>query len=249
MLPEQVKEEIIGVIDFTDYVYSLFGFKYSIELSTKPKDSMGTDEEWALAINALKEAMDEKGLPYKINEGDGAFYGPKLDFHLEDSIGRTWQCGTIQLDFQMPQRFDLTYVGSDGEKHRPVMIHRVIFGSMERFMGILTEHFAGKFPLWLAPVQVKLLTVTEKYSGYANEVKNKLSEMGLRAEADIRNEKIGYKLREARNERVPYLGVIGEREVGTGTLAVRSSKAGELGEMKIEEFAEKLLMEIAEKQV
>jgi len=249
MLPEQVKEEIIGVIDFTDYIYSLFGFKYHIELSTKPKDSMGTDEEWALAINALKEAMDEKGLPYKINEGDGAFYGPKLDFHLEDSIGRTWQCGTIQLDFQMPQRFDLTYVGSDGEKHRPVMIHRVIFGSMERFMGILTEHFAGKFPLWIAPVQVKLLTVTEKYNGYAAEVRDKLREKGLRAEADIRNEKIGYKLREARNERVSYLGVIGERETEAGTLAVRSSKAGELGEMTVSEFADKLLKEIAEKQV
>ena len=249
MRPDQIKEEIIGIIDFIDYVYSLLEFKYHIELSTKPEDSMGTDEEWESAINALKEAIEQKGIHYIINEGDGAFYGPKLDFHLEDCLGRTWQCGTIQLDFQMPQRFDLTYIGSDGGKHRPVMVHRVIFGSIERFIGMLTEHFAGKFPLWLAPVQVKLLTVTEKFADYANEVKEKLREQGIRAEVDIRNEKIGYKLREARNERVSYIGVIGEREAATETLTVRSSKLGELGEMSVSEFAGKLIKEIAAKEV
>ena len=248
MLPEQVKEEIIGVIDFIDYVYNIFGFKYHIELSTKPEDAMGTDEEWEIATSALKEAMDEKGIPYVINEGDGAFYGPKLDFHLEDSIGRTWQCGTIQLDFQMPQRFDLTYIGSDGEKHRPIMIHRVIFGSIERFIGILIEHFAGKFPLWIAPVQVKLLTVTEKFSDYAVQVEKRLKEAGLRVEIDIRNEKIGYKLREARNERVSYICVIGEREAESDTLTVRSSKEGELGEMSVEAFTTSLIEEIKEKR-
>ena len=189
MLPEQIKEEIVGVIDFIDYVYKLFGFKYHVELSTKPEDSMGSQEEWDLATNALKEALEEKGMDYIINEGDGAFYGPKIDFHLEDSIGRTWQCGTIQLDFQMPQRFDLTYVGSDGEKHRPIMIHRVIFGSIERFIGILTEHFAGKFPLWLAPVQVKILTVTEKFNDYAYELEKRFTEAGLRVQVDGRMKK------------------------------------------------------------
>src|SRR5665648_3083 len=248
MLPEQVKEEIIGVIDFIDYVYNIFGFKYHIELSTKPEDAMGTDEEWEIATSALKEAMDAKSIPYVINEGDGAFYGPKLDFHLEDCIGRTWQCGTIQLDFQMPQRFELTYIGSDGEKHRPIMIHRVIFGSIERFIGILIEHFAGKFPLWIAPVQVKLLTVTEKFSDYTVQVEKKLKEAGMRVEIDIRNEKIGYKLREARNERVPYICVIGEREVESGTLTVRSSKEGELGEMSVEAFTASLIEEIKEKR-
>ena len=249
MLPEQIKEEIIGVINFTDFLYSLFGFKYRVELSTRPENAMGAVEDWDSATQALKEAIEQRGIPYRINEGDGAFYGPKLDFHLEDSLGRTWQCGTIQLDFQMPQRFELTYVGADGEKHRPVMIHRTIFGSIERFIGILTEHFAGKFPLWLAPVQVKLLTVTEKYAGFAEEVKEKLGLQGLRVETDVRNEKIGYKLREARNERVSYIGVIGEREAEVGTLTVRSSKLGELGEMGVEDFAAKLLKEISDKEV
>lgn len=193
--------------------------------------------------------MESIGVPYVINEGDGAFYGPKLDFHLEDSLGRTWQCGTIQLDMQMPQRFDLTYVGPDGEKHRPVMIHRVIFGSIERFIGILIEHFAGKFPLWLAPVQVKLLTVTEKFSDYALKIAKQFEEAGIRAEADIRNEKIGYKLREARNARTPYICVIGEREVEAGNLTVRSSKEGELGEMLPEELQAKMLKEIADKSI
>ncbi len=249
MLPEQVKDEIVGVAKFIDDVYSMFGFKYHIELSTRPEDSMGTDEEWEMAENALRAAMEEIGVPYVVNEGDGAFYGPKLDFHLEDSIGRTWQCGTIQLDMQMPQRFDLTYVGSDNEKHRPIMIHRVIFGSIERFIGILTEHFAGKFPLWLAPVQVKLLTVADSFSDYAREVAAKCEEAGLRVELDVRNEKIGYKLREARNERVSYICVIGEREQKAGTVSVRSTKVGELGAMSVDEFVAKLTEEIRTKAV
>jgi len=249
MLPEQIKDEVIGVVKFIDDVYKMFDFKYHIELSTRPEDSMGSDEEWETAETALKEAMETIGVPYIINEGDGAFYGPKLDFHLEDSIGRTWQCGTIQLDMQMPQRFDLNYVGSDGEKHKPVMIHRVIFGSIERFIGILIEHFAGKFPLWIAPVQVKLLTVTEKFTDYALEVAKQFEEAGLRVEADIRNEKIGYKLREARNERTPYICIIGEREVEAGTLTVRSSKVGELGEMTPADLQEKLVEEIRTKAI
>lgn len=249
MLPEQIKEEVINVVKFIDDVYSMFGFEYHIELSTRPEDSMGTDEEWEAAETALREAMETVGKPFVINEGDGAFYGPKLDFHLEDCLGRTWQCGTIQLDMQMPQRFDISYVGADGEKHRPVMIHRVIFGSIERFIGILTEHFAGKFPLWLAPVQVKLLTVTEKFADYALDVAAKLEAAGLRVEADIRNEKIGKKIREARNQRTPYICVIGEKEAEAGTLTVRSSKAGELGEMQAEELIAKLVEEVATKAV
>ena len=249
MLPDQIKDEVIGVVKFIDDVYNMFGFTYHIELSTRPDDSMGSDEEWEAAETALREAMETIGVPYVINEGDGAFYGPKLDFHLEDSLGRTWQCGTIQLDMQMPQRFDITYVGADGEKHRPVMIHRVIFGSIERFIGILTEHFAGKFPLWLAPVQVKLLTVTEKFVPYAEEIKAKCEEAGLRVELDGRNEKIGYKIREARNQRDSYLCTIGEREAEAGTLSVRSSKAGDLGEMNADEFIAKLVEEIKTKAI
>jgi len=244
MLLEQMKDEIVGVIDFIDYVYKLFGFKYHVELSTRPESSMGSEEEWNRATDALREALEDKGMDYIINEGDGAFYGPKIDFHLEDSIGRTWQCGTIQLDFQMPQRFDLTYVGSDGEKHRPVMIHRVIFGSIERFIGILTEHFAGKFPLWLAPVQAKLLTVTERFNDYAYEVGERLTEAGLRVEVDDRNEKIGYKIREARIQRDAYMLIIGEREQEAGTVSVRSIKEGELGEMSVEDLIAKLRKEI-----
>ncbi|HHY81866.1 MAG TPA: threonine--tRNA ligase, partial [Clostridiales bacterium] len=196
MLPEQIKDEIIGVIDLVDYFYSLFGFKYHVELSTKPEDSMGSQEDWDRATNALKEAMEEKGISYKINEGDGAFYGPKIDFHLEDCLGRTWQCGTIQLDFQMPERFDLTYVGPDGEKHRPAMIHRVVFGSIERFIAILTEHFAGAFPAWLAPVQVKVLSITDRSNEYIAGIMNDFLDSDIRAESDLRNEKIGYKIRE-----------------------------------------------------
>ena len=244
MLPEQIKEEVIGVVKFIDEVYNMFGFTYHIELSTRPEDSMGTDEEWNAAESALREAMESIGVPFVINEGDGAFYGPKLDFHLEDSLGRTWQCGTIQLDMQMPQRFDITYVGSDGEKHRPVMIHRVIFGSIERFIGILTEHFAGKFPLWLAPVQVKLCTVTEGFADYAYEVADKCKAAGLRVEVDVRNEKIGYKIREARNARDSYICVIGEQEVNENSLAVRNNKAGDLGSMSVDEFIAKLVEEV-----
>lgn len=248
MLPEQIKDEIKGVIDFIDYVYGIFGFKYHIELSTRPEEKyIGTLELWDKATNALREAMEEKGLEYIINEGDGAFYGPKLDFHLEDSIGRTWQCGTIQLDYMMPERFDLEYVGADGEKHRPVMIHRVLFGSIERFIGILTEHFAGKFPLWLAPVQVKLLTVNEKFNDFARELGDKLEELGIRVEVDDRNEKIGYKLREARNERVTYIAVIGEREVESNTLSLRHNVEGEIGEMSVDAFIERLVDEIERK--
>ena len=250
MLPEQIKDEIKGVIKLIDYVYSeIFGFKYHIELSTRPeKKFIGTVELWDKATEALREAMEEEGLEYIINEGDGAFYGPKLDFHLEDSIGRTWQCGTIQLDYMMPERFDLTYVGSDGEKHRPVMIHRVIFGSIERFIGIITEHYAGKFPLWLAPVQVKLLTVAETFEPYAKEIAAKLEQVGIRVELDVRNEKIGYKLREARNERVTYIGIIGEREAEAKTLTLRHNIEGELGEMNVDEFIEKLISDIKDKK-
>lgn len=248
MLPEQIKDEIKGVIDFIDYVYSLFGFKYHIELSTRPEEKyIGTLDLWEKATDALREAVEEKGMDYIVNEGDGAFYGPKLDFHLEDSIGRTWQCGTIQLDYMMPERFNLEYIGKDGEKHRPVMIHRVLFGSIERFIGILTEHYAGKFPLWLAPVQVKLLTVTDKFVPYAKEVAEKLEAVGIRVEVDDRNEKIGYKLREARNERVTYIAVIGEREVEANTLSLRHNVQGDIGEMGVEEFKVKLVKDIENK--
>jgi threonyl-tRNA synthetase len=247
MLPGQTKDELKGVVQFIDYIYSVFGFQYHIELSTRPENSMGTEEEWARAEQSLKEAMDELGFPYKINEGDGAFYGPKLDFHLEDSIGRTWQCGTVQLDFQMPQRFDITYVGADGEKHRPGMIHRTIFGSMERFIGILIEHFEGKFPLWLAPTQVKLLTVTEKFNDFAEGLRQQFIECGIRAELDGRNEKIGYKIREARNARDAYIIVIGEKEMESGMLPVRSAREGELEPMTMEALLERLRREIDDK--
>ncbi len=250
MLESQIKDEIKGVIDFIDYVYSMFGFEYHIELSTRPESKyIGTVELWDKATDSLREAMEEKGLDYIVNEGDGAFYGPKLDFHLRDSLGRTWQCGTIQLDYMMPERFDIDYVGSDGEKHRPVMIHRVIFGSMERFIGILIEHFAGKFPLWIAPVQLKLLTVTEKFIPYAEKIAKEFSDVGIRVEVDIRNEKIGYKLREARNERVSYIGVIGEIEAENNSLSIRSNKVGELGEVQANEFLETILEEIREKKI
>lgn len=249
MTPDIVKDEIKRVVSFIDDVYNLFGFKYHIELSTRPEDSMGTDEEWNHAIDSLEAAIKEMGKDYVINEGDGAFYGPKLDFHLEDSLGRTWQCGTIQLDFQMPQKFDLTYVGSDGEKHRPIIIHRVIFGSIERFIGILIEHFAGKFPLWLAPEQVRLLTVTEKFVPYAEKVSKELAKHGIRVKVDARNEKIGYKLRQGRNERVSYLAVIGEREAEADTLSVRSSKEGDLGSLSMDKFIDALCDEIATKKL
>lgn len=244
MLPEQIKSEIKGVVELIDEVYSKFGFKYNVELSTRPEDSMGSDEDWNMAEESLKGALDELNLPYKINEGDGAFYGPKIDFHLQDSLGRTWQCGTIQLDFQLPQRFELDYIGSGGEKHRPIVIHRVILGSIERFIGILIEHFAGKFPTWLAPVQVKILPISDKFNDYANEVKNKLLDNGIRVEEDLRAEKIGYKIRESRNERVPYIIVVGEKEVEDQNIALRSRKNGDEGSVELEDFIRRIKSEI-----
>lgn len=249
MLPEQIKSEIKGVVELIDKVYSKFGFKYHVELSTRPEDSMGSDEEWNLAEESLKGALEELNLDFIINEGDGAFYGPKIDFHLEDSIGRTWQCGTIQLDFQLPQRFELEYVGSDGEKHRPIVIHRVIFGSIERFIGILIEHFAGKFPTWLAPVQVKILPISDKFNDYSEGVKNRLNSSGIRVEMDYRNEKIGYKIREARNERVPYIIVIGEKEEKENTISLRSRKNDDEGSVKLQELIERINKEVKNKEL
>lgn len=249
MLPEQIKDEIKGVIDIIDEVYSVFGFKYKMELSTRPEDSMGNDEDWEKATNALKEALEERGLSYVINEGDGAFYGPKIDFHLEDCLGRTWQCGTIQLDFQMPEKFELEYVGKDGEKHRPVMIHRVAFGSIERFIGILIEHFAGSFPTWLSPVQVKVLPISEKYHDYSYKVVEKLKENGIRVELDERAEKIGYKIREARMERIPYLLVLGQNEEEQNTVSVRSRSKGDEGVFALDDFISQIKNEIDKKLI
>ncbi len=240
MTQEQVISEIVNVARLIDEVYNKFGFEYSVELSTRPENSIGSDEDWELATEALAKAMESINVPYVVNEGDGAFYGPKLDFHLKDSIGRTWQCGTIQLDFQLPQRFGAEYIGADGEKHRPIMIHRVLFGSIERFIGILIEHFAGKFPVWLAPVQVKLLPVSDKYLDYAQKVMEELKAKGIRVEIDKRSEKLGYKIREARMDKVPFMAILGEKEQANGTISVRMRDAEEdkqdLGEMKIEEL-------------
>ncbi len=248
MTPDQIKGEIKGVVALINEVYSLFGFQYHVELSTRPEDSMGSDEDWEMATEALKSALDELELPYVINEGDGAFYGPKIDFHLVDCIGRTWQCGTIQLDFQLPQRFELEYIGADGEKHRPIMIHRVVFGSIERFIGILIEHFAGAFPTWLAPVQVKVLPISDKYMDYAMSVKAKLDEAGIRAEVDTRSEKIGYKIREAQTSKIPYMLVVGQKEEEEGTVSVRSRFAGDEGAKGLEAFVSDLLKEIETKE-
>ncbi|HHY78672.1 MAG TPA: threonine--tRNA ligase [Clostridiales bacterium] len=247
MMPSQIKDEIIGVIEMVDYFYNIFGFKYHVELSTRPEKSMGSDEDWEIATNALKEALEAKGISYKINEGDGAFYGPKIDFHLQDCIGRTWQCGTIQLDFQMPERFDLTYIGSDGEKHRPVMIHRVIFGSIERFIAILTEHFAGAFPVWIAPVQVVVIPVSEKHYEYAKEVEQRLNDLEIRVESDLRSEKVGYKIREAQLKKVPYMLIVGDKEVEDSSVSVRDRKDGDIGGMKLEAFVERIMDEIKNK--
>lgn len=249
MLPEQITDEIKGVVRLTDKIYKQFGFKYKVELSTRPADSMGTEKEWNQATDALRAALDELGFEYEINEGDGAFYGPKIDFHLQDSIGRTWQCGTIQLDFQMPQRFELEYVGEDGEKHRPIMIHRAIFGSIERFIGILIEHFAGKFPVWLSPVQVKVLTITDRTKKYAESVCDMLKERGIRAELDARNEKIGYKIREAKLEKVPYVLVVGDKEAEEGTVNVNKRGVEEKTTVRAEDFAELVVREDAEKVI
>ena len=248
MTSDQIKSELLGVIDKFKYFYDTFGFKYSVELSTRPSNSMGSDEQWNKAIEALKAALDENGQIYKINEGDGAFYGPKIDFHLEDAIGRTWQCGTIQLDFQMPERFDLSYVGADNEKHRPVMIHTVVFGSIERFIGILTEHCAGAFPAWVAPLHAKVLTITERADERAKEVCETLKSRGIRAEKDLRNEKIGYKIREAQVQKIPYMLILGDKEIEQNMVAVRSRREGDIGKMTLEQFIAKLKKEIEEKQ-
>ena len=245
MTPEQIRDEIKNVAGLINQVYSLFGFKYHVELSTRPEDSMGSDEDWELATNSLQGALDDLGLDYVINEGDGAFYGPKIDFHLVDAIGRTWQCGTIQLDFQLPQRFELEYIGADGEKHRPIMIHRVCFGSIERFIGILIEHFAGAFPTWLAPVQVKVLPISEKYEEYAKSVKAALDAADIRAEIDLRSEKIGYKIREAQGQKIPYMLVVGQKEQADGTVSVRSRFKGDEGAEDLNVFIANIKAEIA----
>ena len=249
MTPEQIRDEIKGVAQLIDEVYSLFGFKYHVELSTRPEDSMGSDEDWEMATEGLRGALDDMGLDYIVNEGDGAFYGPKIDFHLEDSIGRTWQCGTIQLDMQMPQRFDLEYTGADGEKHRPIMIHRVAFGSIERFIGILIEHFAGAFPTWLAPVQVKVLPISDKHMDYAQKVYEALEAAGIRSEIDTRAEKIGYKIREAQVNKIPYMLVVGGKEEETGKVSVRSRFAGDEGQKDLAAFIEDIQKEIADKTI
>ncbi|MEG6520807.1 threonine--tRNA ligase [Desulfotomaculum sp. 1211_IL3151] len=244
LLPSQIKEEIIGVIDLFDYFYNTFGLNYHVELSTRPEKSMGSDEMWETATNSLRDALEAKKMDYKVNEGDGAFYGPKIDFHLTDSLGRTWQCGTIQLDFQMPEKFDLNYVGEDGQKHRPVMIHRVVFGSIERFIGILTEHFAGAFPVWLAPIQVKVLPITDKHHEYARELVKKLDALDVRVELDARNEKINYKVREAQTQKIPYMLVIGDREMEQGTVALRQRGKGDVGAVAVDEFIKKIVEDI-----
>ncbi len=249
MLPEQISQEIKGVAQLIDEVYKTFGFKYHVELSTKPEKSMGSDEDWAFAENALQTALDELGLPYKINAGDGAFYGPKIDFHLEDCIGRTWQCGTIQLDMQMPQRFELNYIGPDGEKHMPVMIHRVAFGSIERFIGILIEQFAGKFPTWMAPEQVRIIAISDRHVEYAKELSSALKKLGIRSFVDGRQEKIGYKIREAQVEKVPYMFVLGDKELENKTVAVRSRDLGELGSMTFETILTKIQKEIKDRLI
>lgn len=244
MTPEQIRSEIKGVVELIDSVYKLFGFKYHVELSTRPEDSMGSDEAWEMATEGLRGALEDMGMDYVVNEGDGAFYGPKIDFHLQDSIGRTWQCGTIQLDMNLPERFELEYVDKDGTKKRPVMIHRVCFGSIERFIGILIEHFAGMFPTWLAPVQVKVLPISEKFVDYAEGIKEQLEERGIRVELDDRDEKIGFKIREARNERVPYMLIVGEKDIEAGKVSVRSRANGEEGQADLSEFIARIEEEI-----
>ena len=244
---DQMKDEIKNVARLFDEVYSLFGLPYEIELSTMPEDHMGDEKDWQFAQETLKEAITEMGKSYVINEGDGAFYGPKLDFHLQDSLGRTWQCGTIQLDMQLPERFELEYTGADGEKHRPVMIHRVVFGSIERFIGVITEHYAGAFPVWLSPVQVKVMPITDRTADYAKEVAAKLEAMGVRVETDLRNEKIGYKIREAQMQKIPYMLVVGDREAEAGAVAVRTRAGVDMGAMPFEDFAAKIGQEIKDR--
>ncbi|MED9947365.1 MAG: threonine--tRNA ligase [Peptacetobacter hiranonis] len=248
MLPEQIRDEIKGVISLIDGIYKTFGFEYHLELSTRPEDSMGSDEEWEAAENGLRGALEELNLPFVINEGDGAFYGPKIDFHLTDCIGRTWQCGTIQLDMQLPRQFDATYIGQDGEKHRPVMIHRVAFGSIERFIGILIEQYAGKFPVWLAPTQVKIIPISDKYADYAEKVRKELFDNGLRVEVDGRVEKVGFKIREAQLEKVPYMVIVGEKEEAENNISVRSRDEGELGNVELAKFIEEVQAKVASRE-
>lgn len=246
MTQEQITDEIKGVMRLINEVYSKFGFIYHVELSTRPENSIGSDEDWELATQGLRKALEEIGMEYVVNEGDGAFYGPKIDFHLEDSLGRTWQCGTIQLDFQLPMRFEAEYMGADGEKHRPIMIHRVVYGSIERFIGILIEHYAGKFPLWLAPVQVKVLPISEKFFGYAGDILQSLKAAGIRCEMDNRDEKIGYKIRGAQMEKVPYMLIVGQKEEESQTVSVRSREDGDLGSFALEDFVRKAAKEAEE---
>ena len=248
MTPDQIKDEIKGVVQLIDKVYSLFGFEYHIELSTMPEDHMGSEEDWARATDGLRSAIEELGREYTVNEGDGAFYGPKLDFHLVDAIGRTWQCGTIQLDMQLPDRFELEYTGEDGQKHRPVMIHRVVFGSIERFIGILIEHFAGAFPTWLAPVQAMIIPITDRQHEYAKELEKKLNAAGIRVEADYRSEKMGYKIREAQLKKIPYMLVVGDKEMADGTVAVRARKEEKGGTMAVDAFLAAIRAEIDAKE-
>ena len=249
MTPEQIKSEIKGVVSLIDKVYKVFNFNYHVELSTRPDNSIGSDEDWEMATQALKDALDELGKDYVINEGDGAFYGPKIDFHLADAIGRTWQCGTIQLDFQLPQRFELEYTGEDGEKHRPIMLHRVIYGSIDRFMGILIEHFAGAFPLWLAPEQVRVLSLTERNNDYAEKIKKQLFDLGFRAEVDTRNEKIGYKIREALSMKVPYLIIVGDEEESANTISIRGRGNENKTGLNLQDFIERLKNEENSKKI
>lgn len=249
MLPSQITEEIKGVIDLITYIYSVFGFSYQVELSTKPENAMGSDEVWEEATSALRQALEQAGMEYKVNEGDGAFYGPKIDFHLRDCLGRTWQCGTIQLDFLMPERFNLEYIGEDGDKHRPVMIHRTVLGSIERFIGILIEHHAGAFPTWLAPVQARVLPITDRQLPYARHVAADLTAQGVRAEVDERNEKIGHKIRDAQLQRIPYMLVVGDKEMAQDAVAVRHRERGDLGAVSLERFTAGIKEEIAARSV
>lgn len=249
MMPSQIKDEIKGVVQLIDTVYKLFGFTYHVELSTRPENSMGSDEDWEHATKALQDALDELKIDYVINEGDGAFYGPKIDFHLTDAIGRTWQCGTIQLDFQLPQRFELEYTGEDGQKHQPIMIHRVVYGSIDRFMGILIEHFAGAFPVWLAPEQVRVLPITDRNNEYANSICQILKDNGVRATVDERNEKVGYKIREAHNMKVPYLIIVGDDEQANGTISLRGRGNENQSGLKMQDFVERILQEIKTKKI
>jgi threonyl-tRNA synthetase len=246
--PDQIEEEMIRVMQLIGQIYSVFGFEYKMELSTRPENSMGSDELWEQAEQALRNVLDRSGAAYRVNAGDGAFYGPKIDFHITDALKRSWQCATIQLDFQMPEKFDLSYIGEDNRKYRPVVIHRAVYGSIDRFIGILTEHYSGAFPLWLAPVQAKVLPVSDRYLDYALQVKEKLASSSIRVEVDARNEKLGYKIREAQLEKVPCMLIVGEQEAQDGTASLRKRGEGDLGAVRVTDIADRLCREIREKQ-